>query len=280
MRIPTLTPSHCLQTLDDIMDKMPDLFDMEEIRGRCDGDFSPYTMVAIQEAERMNVLVAEMRRSLIELDLGLNGDLTMSGPMETLMRALAANQTPGSWAIRAYPSLRPLSSWTLNLLQRHEQLVGWTNELQVPNSVWLSGLFNPQSFLTAVKQTTARRNEWPLDKTEVVTEVTKKATREQVDAAARDGAYIHGLTLEGARWDEKGGCLDDSLPKQLFCPLPVILVKAVQVDRADIKDAYQTPVYTTEARFRQEVFTAQLKSKVGQLKWILAGVAAFLDVVI
>ena len=75
-------------------------------------------------------------------------------------------------------------------------------------------------------------------------------------------------------------CLEDSLPKQLFCPLPVILVKAVQVDRADIKDAYQTPVYTTEARFRQEVFTAQLKSKTGQLKWILAGVAAFLDVVL
>ena len=28
-----------------------------------------------------------------------------------------------------------------------------------------------------------------------------------------------------------------------------------------MKDAYQTPVYTTEARFREEVFTAQLKSK-------------------
>lgn len=32
-------------------------------------------------------------------------------------------------------------------------------------------LFNPQSFLTAVKQTTARRNEWPLDRTVIVTEV-------------------------------------------------------------------------------------------------------------
>ena len=28
-----------------------------------------------------------------------------------------------------------------------------------------AGLFNPQSFLTAVMQTTARRNDWPLDKT-------------------------------------------------------------------------------------------------------------------
>jgi dynein heavy chain, axonemal len=84
----------------------------------------------------------------------------------------------------------------------------------------LAGLFNPQSFLTAVMQTTARRNDWPLDKTVVLTEVTKK-TPEQIDGPSRDGAYIHGLTLEGARWDEKAGVLDDSRPKELFCPMPV-----------------------------------------------------------
>jgi dynein heavy chain len=46
-----------------------------------------------------------------------------------------------------------------------QQLVEWTADLGVPKVVWLSGLFNPQSFLTAVMQTTARRNDWPLDKT-------------------------------------------------------------------------------------------------------------------
>lgn len=44
------------------------------------------------------------------------------------------------------------------------------------------------------------------------------------------------------------------------------------------KDTYQCPVYTTEARFREEVFTAQLKTKQGQLLWILRGVCLFLDV--
>jgi len=55
--------------------------------------------------------------------------------------------------------------------------------------------------------------------------------------------------------------LDDSKPKQLFCTIPVILIKAVTVDKAEQKDTNQCPVYTTEARFREEVFTAQLKSK-------------------
>ena len=73
-------------------------------------------------------------------------------------------------------------------------------------------------------QTTARRNDWPLDKTVLVTEVTKKLP-EQLDGPSRDGAFVHGLTLEGARWDEKTGCLEESLPKELLCSMPVSSVK-------------------------------------------------------
>ena len=38
------------------------------------------------------------------------------------------------------------------------------------------------------------------------------------------------------------------------------------------------PVYATEARFRQEVFTAQLRTKQPWTRWALAGAALFLDV--
>ena len=56
--------------LDDLVERLPDQFDLEDIRGRTD-DITPYIMVAIQETERMNKLLAEMKRSLAELDLGL-----------------------------------------------------------------------------------------------------------------------------------------------------------------------------------------------------------------
>ena len=58
------------QILDDIMDKLPDPFNMAEIHGRAE-DKTPYVIVAMQECERMNMLTVEMRRSLKELDLGL-----------------------------------------------------------------------------------------------------------------------------------------------------------------------------------------------------------------
>ena len=69
-------------------------------------------------------------------------------------------------------------------------------------------------------QTTARKNDWPLDKTTLVTEITRKSFQD-IDAPSRDGAYVHGLFLEGARWDEKMAVLVESHPKELATQLPV-----------------------------------------------------------
>jgi hypothetical protein len=81
------------------------------------------------------------------------------------------------------------------------------------------------------------------------TQVTKK-TADQVEAPSRHGAYIHGLVLEGAGWDDELGVLEESRPKQLFTPMPVVLIRAVPVDKAPADNLYQCPVYFTERRFR------------------------------
>ena len=263
--------------LDEMLEKLPEPFDMEALRAEAE-EPTPYTMVAIQECERMNVLLGILKTSLIDLNLGLKGDLTMTAAMESLMYSLANDEVPGTWTKYAYHSLRPLRSWLVDMLARYAQLSEWSSDMSLPRVVWLGALFNPQSFLTAVMQTTARRNDWPLDKTKIVTDVTKKHV-EQIEGPPRDGAYVSGLTLEGARWDEKAGCLEDSRPKELYCKMPVVQVKAIQVDKAALGDIYSCPVYVTECRFRQEVFTAQLKYKKsdGSLKYILAGVCMFLD---
>ncbi len=190
----THQPHAYYQVLDNILERLPEQFAMDDLRARLD-EPTPYAMVAIQECERMNVLLAEMRRSLLELDLGLRGDLTMSEAMDKLVQALADDAVPGCWSVLAYPSLRSLGLWFADVLQvcvcgcamwkaygadgtqidnthvhhttlqRVAQLIEWTADFQVPKSLWLPGLFNPQAFLTAVMQTTARKYDWPLDKT-------------------------------------------------------------------------------------------------------------------
>lgn len=121
--------------LDDVVERLPENFDVEDIRGRVD-EVTPYVMVAIQEVERMNVLLSEIKRSLAELDLGLKGDLTMTDPMEVVMRSLANDVVPPSWAKNAWPSLRPLGSWLQNLQQRITQLSDWTVRRREGSSEW------------------------------------------------------------------------------------------------------------------------------------------------
>jgi dynein heavy chain len=48
-------------------------------------------------------------------------------------------------------------------------------------------------------QSTARKNELPLDKMSLACEVTKKH-KEEMQAPPREGACIHGLFMEGARY--------------------------------------------------------------------------------
>lgn len=108
-------------------------------------------------------------------------------------------------------------------------------------------------------------------------QVTKR-TPDQVDAPSREGAFVHGLVLEGCSWDDKTGVLQESRPKQLFTQMPVMLMKAVPAEKEPRDGVYQCPVYFTERRFREEVFTAQLKTKQTWTQWATAGVALMLDI--
>lgn len=56
--------------LDEVLEKLPEEFNMGELMTKAE-DRTPYTVVALQECDRMNTLTSEMRTSLKELDLGL-----------------------------------------------------------------------------------------------------------------------------------------------------------------------------------------------------------------
>lgn len=230
----------------------------------------------------MNILMAEIKRSLTELDMGLAGELTISEAMDTLMMSIYVNAVPATWEKLAYWSLRPLVTWWKDLLDRHKQLVDWSAELTLPNSVWLPGLFNPSSFLTAVAQSAARKNGWPLDQTVLTVEVTKKMENE-IDAPPRDGAYIHGLFLEGARWDSKMNSLNEAYLKELYPQLPVIYVKAVYIDKPQGGRSavfYECPVYVTKMRGPTYVsdFNLKINPNIGTPgHWVKRGVAILLE---
>merc|ERR1711907_740912 len=127
---------------------------------------------------------------------------------------------------------------------------------------------NPTSFLTAVMQTTAQAQSLELDKLRVATEVTKRMEPSEFSAHSRDGAYVYGLSLEGARWDMQGA---------MTCLMPVINCKAAPADKTE-SNIYECPCYKHLRRGPTYVFSAPLKTKAPAAKWVLAGTALIMDV--
>jgi dynein heavy chain, axonemal len=205
------------------------------------------------------------------------GELTITPEMENLQDSLYFDLVSSTWTHLAYPSLYNLGQWYSDLLQRIKELELWTTEFQLPAAVWLGGLFNPQSFLTSIMQTISRRNEWPLDKMCISIDVTRK-NREEMVTAPREGSYIWGLYMEGARWDINLNQIVESKLKELTPPMPVIFVKAILIDRKETKNIYECPVYRTKTRAGTFVWIFNLKTKEKSAKWIIGGVALLLQV--
>ncbi len=109
--------------------------------------------------------------------------------------------------------------------------------------------------------------------------MTRRAV-EEIEAPAKEGSYVFGFILEGARWDIALQQLEESRPKEMFNLMPVTLCKAqiLQAEGKEDKSIYACPAYKNEDRGKTFVFLAQLKTRYPARKWILAGVAILMDV--
>ncbi len=115
----------------------------------------------MQEVARMSSLLALVGADLGSLKLAIAGTVTMSERLQAVVDSLNAAQTPAAWTKLSWDS-RSIGAWAEALKMRGEQLQRWIHKIKLP-IYWLSGLFNPRAFLTAVCQQQARANSWPFD---------------------------------------------------------------------------------------------------------------------
>jgi len=204
----------------------------------------------------------------------------MSAELEAVFNSIFNNQVPGMWAGKAYPSLKPLGSWVLNLVQRVDFFQTWIDKGK-PSLFWISGFFFTQSFITGTRQNYARKHGIAIDQLNFHFEVMSHMSAVEGAPPPEEGCYIHGLYLDGCRWDKDKEVLGESEAKVLYSEVPVIWLKPTTAALPET-GVYESPVYRTSARkgtlsttghSTNFVLFILLPSDKPQKHWIKRGVA-------
>ncbi|XP_021242638.1 dynein heavy chain 5, axonemal-like isoform X6 [Numida meleagris] len=270
---------------DEMLEKLPPDYNPHEVKAQLQkmGAIQPMNIFLRQEIDRMQHVISSVRTTLTDLKLAIDGTIIMSEELRDALDSMYDARIPKLWFRISWESTT-LGFWFTELLERNQQFSSWLMDGR-PNQFWMTGFFNPQGFLTAMRQETTRSNVakgWALDSVVLHNEVTKMMKEDVAGPPPADvgGVYIYGLFLEGAGWDRRNSKLVESAPKVLYTSLPVVHVYAVSMTALqDSKKQqgnvyYSCPVYKKPRRTDLTyIFSLYLKTAQNPDHWTLRGVA-------
>jgi dynein heavy chain len=148
---------------------------------------------------------------------------------------------------------------------------------------WLSAFTFPNAFTTALMQRYSRKAGSPsIDKLDFDFAPMNRALADFVEPA-KDGAYVYGLFLEGAKWEEEKGHLTEPDVMELFVPMPVIHFKPIPKRTKALQNVYECPTYYYPIRkgsVSKDSFMFMIDLRLGeqpQEYWIKRGTALLMS---
>ena len=267
----------------DLLDQVPLPMDLDACMKAKADDPSALHVVLFQEIERYNIMLHGVRKQLSDLKKAVKGTVVMTSELEDIFICMFDNRIPAAW-LKGYPSLKPLAPWARDLVQRVKQLDDWSTGTYPV--VFNMGYFTfPTGFLTAVLQTSARKNSVSIDMLAWEFVINTQELKD-ILTPPKEGVYIGGMYLEGGGWDTEACCLQEPNPMELTVLMPVIQFKPTENKKKSTKGIYQCPCYyypiRTGTRERPSyMITVDLKSgKSESDHWVKRGTALQLSLAI
>ena len=119
--------------------KIPETFNLEVISEKYPTLYEEsMNTVLMQELVRYNGLLQVMKSSLYEIQLALAGAVVMSEDIEDMRNSIFNNVVPKIWSGKSFLSLKPLSSWLIELNDRLMFMQEWIDN-GTPITFWISG---------------------------------------------------------------------------------------------------------------------------------------------
>lgn len=249
------TPEEIVQDMAvEMKDNLPDNMDISKAHEKtfatseATGSMISLGVFVGQEIDRFNKLLSVIRKNLQDLKDAIDGTVVMSQELEMMFNSFLDGKVPERWLSNAlgYPSLKPLASWMQDLIKRIEFMSNWLYE-GPPKTYWLPCFFFPQGFMTATLQTYARDTSTAIDTLAFKTNVMEYFADGVVDHP-ETGVNLHGLFMQGAKWNYVKMCVDDSDPKVALVNFPVIWLEPVARTELQLEGTYVCPLYKTSLR--------------------------------
>ena len=264
---------------EDMIGKLPNDYSPHEVKEAMVniGGMLPMNIFLNQEIDRMQRILTLLRNTLTDLGMAIEGTIIMSDDLKIVLDCMFDAKVPDKWTKISWGS-STIGFWFTELLERDAQFKNWLFKGR-PKVFWMTGFFNPQGFLTAMKQEVTRSHKgWALDSV-VCQNLVTKFNKEDIRDKPPEGVYIHGLFLEGASLDKRTGKLVESRAKILYEQMPVIYIYAINTASGKDSKLYSSPIYRKPGRKEINfIGTIDFESDISPKHWAMRGVALLCDI--
>lgn len=192
----------------DFLKMLPENFNMQEVVDRImamtnrklaapNGMEIPLNIFLFQEIQRFQRILDIVRGAMKNMCLAIDGQIIMSPELVSGIKLMFDLRVPQPWLLDPSGAeiswLNPtLSGWLASMVNREYQMRTWLMKDR-PVSFWLTGFFNPQGFLTSVRQEITRAHradKWALDAMVMKTVVAPPKNTLIADDARIEGKQI------------------------------------------------------------------------------------------